>query len=38
VPTPASDEIERVCEHPRAEWDGDIEAAIHRAKAEPIGS
>jgi len=35
---PDGNEIELVYEHPRAEWEGDIEAAINRAKAEPIGS
>lgn len=35
---PDGNEIELVYEHPRAEWEGDIDAAINRAKAEPIGS
>jgi catechol 2,3-dioxygenase len=35
---PDGNEIELVYEHPRAEWEGDINAAINRAVPEPVGS
>ena len=35
---PDGNEIELVYERPRAEWEGDIDAAINHAVSQPIGS